>query len=357
MGILHLFPKAGFDQSATTPVLLGVLVSWVFTEAFGWVFAGLVVPGYLAALFIIDPRSAAIDVVEAVFTYGLARAIGEHLAQTGITSRLFGRERFFLVVLVSIVVRLAVDGVILPRLASHASWAFSVGLVVVPLTANACWKTGLPRGVIQNGVPALVVYVLLRFLFIPHTNLSLAGFTLATENIAASFLSSPKAYILLLTGAVLAASANLRYGWDFNGILIPALLSLVVVSPVKFTATIVEVLVLVFVVRLLIQITPLKRSNIEGPRRLVIFFTVDYALRFVFAATVGKDLPGADVVDLMGFGYLLPTLLAVKISQKQITALVILPAIQISLAGFLLGTLVGFFAMIVDSSPGGGRGR
>lgn len=70
---LHLFPASGFDKSATTAVLLGVLISWLFTEAFGWVFAGLVVPGYFAALFLLDPRVAPVDFFEAVVTYGLAR--------------------------------------------------------------------------------------------------------------------------------------------------------------------------------------------------------------------------------------------------------------------------------------------
>src|SRR5215470_5349647 len=121
MGVLHLFPKSGFDQSTTTPVLLGVLISWAFTETFGWVFAGLVVPGYLAAVFLLDPRAALIDGVEAVFTYGLARALGEWLPRTGFTSRMFGRERFFLVVLCSIVVRLVLEGGVLPRLMPHAT--------------------------------------------------------------------------------------------------------------------------------------------------------------------------------------------------------------------------------------------
>lgn len=44
---------------------------------------------------------------------------------------MFGRERFFLIVLVSIVVRLAVEGALFPRLVSQATWAFSIGLVVV----------------------------------------------------------------------------------------------------------------------------------------------------------------------------------------------------------------------------------
>lgn len=348
---LHLFPESGFDKSATTPVLIGVLVSWLFTEAFGWVFAGLVVPGYLAALFLLDPRVATIDFFEAVVTYGLARFVGEHLARTGLTSRIFGRERFFLIVLVSIVVRLAVEGAMFPRLASHATWAFSIGLVVVPLAANACWKTGLWRGVLQTGLPTAVVYVLLRYVLVPHTNISLAGFNLATENISASFLASPKTYILLLTGALLAAFANLRYGWDYSGILIPALLTLVAINPLKLSATIAEVIVLLGVAHVVVRFTPLRRANIEGPRRLVLFFTIDYVIRFAFAAIVGKSLPAADVVDLLGFGYLLPTLLAVKIAQKGLASLVLLPAVAVSIVAFGVGTLVGFAAVAADPAP------
>jgi hypothetical protein len=40
---LPIFPRSGFDQSVTTPVLLGVLASRALTETVGWVFAGLVV--------------------------------------------------------------------------------------------------------------------------------------------------------------------------------------------------------------------------------------------------------------------------------------------------------------------------
>jgi hypothetical protein len=348
MHILPIFPRSGFDQSVTTPVLLGVLVSWALTETFGWVFAGLVVPGYLAAVFLLEPAAGAIDLLEAVLTYFAARAIGEHLPRLGVTSRVFGRERFFLVVLVSILVRLAVEGWILPRAVPHATWAYSIGLVVVPLAANACWKTGLTRGFIQNGVPTLVVFLLLRYILVPYTNLSLAGFELATENLAAGFLGSPKAYILLVTGAMLAAAANVRYGWDFNGILVPALLGLAVFEPIKFAATFAEAMVLVIVVAIVVKVTPLRRVNIEGPRKTVLFFTIDYALRFAWAAGMGKSLPGGDIVQFMGFGFLVPTLLAVKISQKSSAPLVLLPTMKVSILGFVVGSLIGFAGHLFD---------
>ena len=347
--VLPIFPRYGFDQSVTTPVLLGVLVSWFFTETFGWVFAGLVVPGYLASVFLLDAPGGVIDVFEAVVTYAVARLIGEHLSRSGLTTRFFGRERFFLVVLVSILVRLAVEAWILPRFVSGV-WAYSVGLVVVPLAANACWKTGLWRGAVQNGIPTLIVYLILRYVLTPHTNLSLAGFELATQNVAASFLGSPKAYIFLITGALFAAGANVRYGWDFNGILVPALLGLAIFKPVQFAATFAETVVLYFTVLSLIRVTPLKRANIEGPRRTVLFFTVDYALRYAFAAALGSHVPGEDIVSYTGFGYLLPTLMAVKISQKGSVPLIILPTFTVSVAGFAAATLVGYAATLFDAA-------
>ena len=352
MHVLSIFPRSGFDQSVTTPVLIGVLISWFFTETFGWVFGGLVVPGYLAAVFLVEPAAGVVDVLEAALTYGFARIIGEYLPRSGVMSRAFGRERFLLVVLVSILVRLGVEGWLLPHALPRVTWAYSVGLVRVPLAANACWKTGIVRGVIQNGGPALAVYLLLRYVLVPYTNLSLSGFELATENVAASFLASPKAYTLLITGALVAAVANVRYGWDFNGILVPALIGLVVTDPVKLAATFVETLLLYVVVSGIVRFTPLARANIEGPRRTVLFFTVDYALRFAWAAAMGPRLPGGDIVAFMGFGYLLPTLLAVKISQLDSAPLVLLPTLKVSVLGFVLGSLIGFGAHLTDGATG-----
>lgn len=347
---MQIFPTSNFDQSAITAVFLGTVVSWLLTETLGWVFAGLVVSGYLATLLVLEPRSAAIDMGEAVLTYAIARLLGEYLARTGLTSRVFGRERFLLIVLVSILVRIGVEGAFFPYVLPRASWAYSIGLVVVPLAANAFWKTGLWRGAIRMSVPTAVVYVLIREVMLPHTNLSLAWFQLANEDIAASFLASPKAYLLLLTGAVLAAAANVRYGWDYNGILLPALLALVIDSPRVLAATLIEIVVLLCVIQALLRWTAVGRCNIEGPRRLMLFFTVAYGLRFAAAALMGPDLFKTGFIAASGFGYLLPTLLAVKISQKGFAPVVLLPTAVVSIAAFGLGSAIGFAAERIDGS-------
>jgi hypothetical protein len=57
-GVLHLFPERGLDQSILVAVLVGIWVLLFFTEVFGWVWAGLVVPGYLARSSLSSRRPA-----------------------------------------------------------------------------------------------------------------------------------------------------------------------------------------------------------------------------------------------------------------------------------------------------------
>src|SRR4051812_13578335 len=57
-------------------------------------------------------------------------------------------------------------------------------------------------------------------------------------------------------------------------------------------------------------------------------------------------LPGYRPTDLLGFGYVLPSLLAERIWLKQSAVLVFLPTLQTALAGFAL-TTVGAAALAV----------
>jgi hypothetical protein len=102
---LHLFPDRGLDQSILVAVLLGMLVLLFFTEVFGWVWAGLVVPGYLASVFAVKPSAGAALVIEGVLTFLVCRAISDGASRIGSWSPFFGRERFFLIVMISVAVR------------------------------------------------------------------------------------------------------------------------------------------------------------------------------------------------------------------------------------------------------------
>ena len=63
--IFDLLPTSSMDSSILTPVLIGVLLVWLFQETLGWGLSGLVVPGYLASVLVIDPAAGALVLVEA----------------------------------------------------------------------------------------------------------------------------------------------------------------------------------------------------------------------------------------------------------------------------------------------------
>lgn len=359
---LALFPSYSLDTSILVAVLIGVVLLALLTETLGWVFVGLVVPGYLASVFVIHPEAGVTIVVEALLTYGLARLLSGALSRTGAWSEFFGRERFFLVVLASVLVRLVSEVWLLPHVGQWLDaelgtsftldrTLYSIGLVLVPLTANAFWKLELRRGLLQVGVPVVLTYVILRFVLLPATNLSFSTLELTYEDVAQNFLASPKTYIILLTTAFLAARFNLLYGWDFNGILVPALIALTWFTPAKLVATFAEVLLLVLVVRALLKMPGLRTLNLEGPRKTVLVFFVGFTLKWIIGWLAAGRIPGLKVTDLFGFGYLVPTLLAVKILQKQVIGRVMFATAHTSLAGFLVGSLIGFGLGLFEPRP------
>ncbi len=362
----NLFPASGLDNSLFTAVLLGLLLLFLLTESWGWVFTGLVVPGYLASVIVIQPMAGIVIGLEAVFTYLVARAISDWAAPVMPWNRFFGRERFFLILLVSVAVRLAFESALLPALGgalAGAGWVapsvvgnlFSVGLIVVPLTANMLWKTGLWRGVPQVAVPTALIYAALQLVLIPYTNLSISDFELSYENVAMGFLHSPKTYIVLLTAAYLAMRNSVEWGWDSHGIVVLALVALAWLSPLKVVTTVVEVVLLVLVIRVLLSAPILRSANLEGPRRLVLVFAVGFALKFVACHLLAQRYPGLKATDYFGFGYLLPSLLALKALQRGSLAVVLLPTLQTSLVALGIGTGIGLSLALLQPAGGGLR--
>ena len=358
-----MFPPHGVDQTIHVAILIGILVLLVLTETFGWVFTGLVVPGYLASLFVLEPASAATVVFEALLTFAVSRVVSDLASRSGAWSAFFGRERFLLLVFVSIAVRQACELWLVPdvlgfiderldtsyRLARTFS---SVGLVLVPLTANTCWKLDVRRGVIQVAVPTLATFAILYLVLLPYTNLSFARLEISHENVALDFIGSPKAYILLLTSAYLASRYNLRYGWDYAGILVPALLTLAWFSPFRLVTTLVETVTLVGLVRTITWAPGLRTANIEGPRKVALVFAISFLLKWGLGWVVDPTaFGGTGVTDLFGFGYLLSSLLAVKILQKDTVGRIAVPTALVSVLALIVGSALGFGLDQLAPSP------
>ena len=333
---IPLLPASSLDLSLTIVVVVGVIVLFYLSEAFGWVFSGLIVPGYLGSILAVSPAAGATVAVEAVATLAVALLLSEGIGRTGAWSPFFGRDRFLLLVLVSVLVRQQAETWALPGALGWietqlghplvaAADAHSVGLVLVPLTANALWRRNPVAGVVQVAVPVAMTWALLDRVLLGHTNLSLGSMALTYEDPSLDFLTSARAYVVLLTGAILASRFNVRFGWNAGGILVPALLALAWLEPERLAATAAETVLLVALFALLTRLPVVRRWNLEGGRRLALLFALAACLRLgaAWAWELGAPLPPS---ALAGFGYLLSSLLAAKVQQARSFGRVLLPA-------------------------------
>ncbi len=353
---LEVFPAGGLGSPVITTVWIGVLVLAFFNLRLGWVFIGLVVPGYLVPLLISKPWSAVVIVVEAVLTYVIVYSTSERLRLPAGWSSLFGRDRFFAFILVSVAVRLILDGYLLPPFAvwlqertgavfDFQSELHSFGLIIVALLANQFWKPGLATGLAQLVVTTGLTFAIVRFGLMEWTNFGLGGLEYAYEDTASSILASPKAYIVLVTTAFIASRLNLLYGWEYSGILIPALLALQWYQPTKLVASVVEAWVVLAAGALVLQTPFFQRRTIERASKVVLFFTLSYLYKFGLAFALSAT--EVKVSDAYGFGYLLPSLLAVKMHEKRIGLRMTRFTVQTTLVSAAAALVVGFALSLV----------
>ncbi len=337
-----IFPASSLDNSILTSVLVGLLVVWALQETLGWNFTGLVVPGYLASIFIIQPVAGVVVVVEALLCWGVFLAISERVPAWWPWTPLFGRDRFFLFLLLSVLVRLLLEAGGFDFLSESLGLAVSedlhsMGLVVVPLAANALWRSGTTRSLARFGLPVALTWAILTYALLPHTNLSLSSFELTYEDLALDFVSSPRAYILLLIGAWLGSAANQRWGWDYGGIIVPGLLALCWAQPHRVLATLGEAVVIAGMYLGVTRLPGFRTANLTGGRPLVLAFCLGYAARFALAWGLGGRWPGFAVRDLFGFGFLLSTIVALRIVKHKDVFRSVIPALTVSLSAWLVG--------------------
>ncbi|MEM7233514.1 MAG: poly-gamma-glutamate biosynthesis protein PgsC/CapC, partial [Planctomycetota bacterium] len=349
---LEIFPERSLAESVITTVWVGVFVVAYFNLRLGWTFSGLVVPGYLVPLLIAKPASAVVVCIEGVITYFIVRYICERFIRSGSWSSFFGRDRFFALIIASLVVRLVLDGWVLPRVGefvnSHLDINYdyrnklsSFGLIIVALIANQFWKTGFVGGLTPFFVTNFGTFLIVRFVLMEFTNFNIGNLEYMYENISASLVASPKAYIILLTCAFVASRMNLLYGWDFNGILIPSLLALEWYNPLTIATTFLEAFVILGLACLVLRLPLLQQTTIEGSRKLLLFFNLSYGYKLVLGH-IQQSVEGLELSDYFGYGYLVPTLMAVKMHDKHIPLRLTRATLQTSLAGAIYASALGF---------------
>ncbi|MGX5174028.1 poly-gamma-glutamate biosynthesis protein PgsC/CapC [Aliikangiella sp. IMCC44653] len=358
---LEIFPVGALAGSVTTAVWIGVLVVVFYNIRFGTTLSGLVVPGYLVPLFLIKPMSGWVIILEAIMTYFLAKLIAERALVKAKLGEMFGRDRFFILILCSVLVRVVSDAFVLPftenwllekGVAQHLrSDLHSFGLIIIALCANQFWNSGIKAGSATLFLYLITTYLVISELLIPYTNFNISTLSFMYEDIASSVLASPKAYIILVTAAFIASRMNLKYGWDYNGILIPSLLALQWYNPSKIVVTFIEAFVILLLSQLLLRSPFFKNLNIEGGKQILFFFNIGFLYKILLGFFVAGSFPYFNITDLYGFGYLLSTLIALKMYQKGLAVKMTRTIIQTSFSATLIASLLGFTLTLVSFNP------
>jgi len=347
-----LFPLGSLDSSVITTVWIGVWAVAFLNLRLGWSFSGLVVPGYLVPLLLVKPWSAVTICAEGVVTYLVVRWLSER-GPFRTWSNLFGRDRYFAFLLVSVPVRLVFDAWLLPLagglLNAHLGFEFDYhnnlpgfGLIIIPLVANQFWKTGLLHALLPIGVPVAFTYVVTRYVLMEWTNFSLANLQYVYGELAADLLASPKTYIVVLTTAYLASVMNQRYAWEYHGILLPALLAAEWYEPWKVLVTFVEAAFIFGLASLVLKAPGVRKMSFEGASKALFFFNVGFAYKMLLGHLLVRFAVGEKATDYFAFGYMISTLMALKAHDKGIPLRLTRAVLQVSLTGALLGSLIGY---------------
>lgn len=360
---IHLFPERALDASVITTVWLGVMIGALLNLRFGWLLTGLIVPGYLVPLLIQKPMVVAVVVLEAILAYGLVWLFSERMPRLGLWSNSFGMDRFLAVILSAVLVRVVMDGAVLPMVAEWVNRSYhlnfdyrtnlqSFGLSMTALMTYGFVRAGLGRGFVTLSIHLFLTWVLVYFVLMKFTNFNLAGLSFLYEEVASSVLSSPKTYIIMIVTAIVASRMNLAYGWDFNGILVPAFIAMQWNQPLRLLATFVEAMAVLFACRALLRLPMFQRMTLEKGRQIILFFTVSFIYKALIGYLVPLFNPEARIHDFFGFGYVLCALIAMRIHTKEIGIKLTSCTLQTSLAAVLLATGIGFaFAQAKPSLP------
>ena len=358
--VLPIFPAHGLASSVVTTVWIGVWVSCFFNLRLGWVMSGMVVPGYLVPLILVKPWAAVVVCLEAAVTYWIVWFYSTYLARRGYWTDFFGRDRFFALLVVSVLVRISFDTIILPEIGTFVNRAFAInfdyshnlqsfGLIVVALIANMFWKPGLKNGLLPVASITLITYLIVRYLLMEFTNFSVGNLAYMYEDLAASMLASPKAYIILLATAAIASRMNRYYGWEFNGILIPSLIALQWYRPWKLLVTFGETLLVLALATLILRLPIFQRTTMEGARKILLFFNINFFFKLALGHLWLSYLPDSHVSDFYGFGYLLTTLMAIKMHDKSIPLIMTRATLQTSLVSVIIASLAGFGLTLIPN--------
>lgn len=355
-------PQGGLAVSVASTVWVGAVIVCILNLRLGWSLAGLVIPGFLAPLIIMKPIVAVIDIAQGIIAYLIVKYITDFGVRIKKWDSFFGRERFFALIISSVFVRLIFDGLIFKYLGhflqNKYNYQFdyqdnlnSYGLIVVALIANQFWKEGIAKQIIPFLITITLTCLAVRYGLMEFTNFKLSQIDALYANIDEIFASTPKVYIIILITTLIASRMSLKYGWDYGGILIAALIALQWYSPMRIVMTMCEALIIYGVCSCLLKTKYFEQRNVVHARKVLLFFNIAFLYRILLGDFVMNFLPEQRVIEYYGFGYLLSTLIALKMHENDSSIRVGAMVLYTSLVGFISGSLIAFCLTFITGYP------
>lgn len=151
-------------ETLVVSIAVGLVVSLLFTEAFGLTVGGMIVPGYLA-LYLNQPLTVALTIGAAFLTWGLVRLVHRYTI-------LYGRRRVVITMVIGFAVGMMIRGLIAAATTAMAdplsgadpavAMAAVVGFIIPGLIALWMDRTGP----VLTLSPLIVASVVVRLVLI-----------------------------------------------------------------------------------------------------------------------------------------------------------------------------------------------
>ena len=134
---------------------IGIIIGFIFFEISGLTAGGIIVPGYLA-LHINEPGRIIFTLLISLVVYGLVRITAQYII-------LFGRRRFFMMILVGFLIRFLFD--YFRILTSEMGLELqAIGYIIPGLIANEFYRQGVIRTLLSIIIVVVIVGLILLLL-------------------------------------------------------------------------------------------------------------------------------------------------------------------------------------------------
>jgi poly-gamma-glutamate biosynthesis protein PgsC/CapC len=135
---------------------LGIFIGFIFFEMSGLTAGGIIVPGYLA-LYVQEPQRIVVTILISLIVYGIVALLSRYCI-------LYGRRRFFLMILTGFIIRYGFD--MIPLYLPESGYELkAIGYIIPGLIANEFYRQGIVKTILAIIVVVTMVFLLLTIIF------------------------------------------------------------------------------------------------------------------------------------------------------------------------------------------------